>query len=78
MASSFKPAVAHSLSVENFDKIWTDQAAEDSPCGTPTDSRLSTAFEGFTYVSPSFLTASMVALAKAGGGGAAAAAPADA
>ena len=22
-------------SVENFDKIWTDLAPEDSPCGTP-------------------------------------------
>ena len=63
MPSSFKPAIAHSLSVENFDKIWTEQRPEDSPCGTPTDPSLETAFQGFTYVSPSFLTASMVALA---------------
>ena len=35
MASPFKPSVNHVDSVENFDKIWTDQAAEDSPCGTP-------------------------------------------
>src|ERR1700710_2954119 len=35
MASPFRPSVNHVDSVENFDKIWTDQAAEDSPCGTP-------------------------------------------
>ena len=86
--SSFRPAVAHSLSVENFDKMWTEQRPEDSPCGTPTDPAFGTAFEGFTYVSPSFLTASMVAAAAAaaargsgggaasGGGGAAPAAAA--
>jgi hypothetical protein len=35
MPSPFRPSVNHVDSVENFDKIWTDQAAEDSPCGTP-------------------------------------------
>jgi hypothetical protein len=66
--SSFKPAVSHSLSVENFDKMWTEQRPEDSPCGTPTNPGFATAFEGFTYVSPSFMAASMAALAAARGG----------
>lgn len=54
--SKFKPMVKNVLSVENFDKIWTDQPAEDSPCGTPTGSE---AFNGFTYVAPSFFTSVM-------------------
>lgn len=64
--SKFKPKVSHSLSVENFDAIWTEQAPEDSPCGSPTDPTLATAFQGFTYTSPSFLTASVMALALEG------------
>ncbi|GBF95208.1 serine threonine kinase [Raphidocelis subcapitata] len=70
--SSFKPAVSHSLSVENFDKMWTEQNPEDSPCGTPTDPGFATAFEGFTYVSPSFMAASMAAITAARRGGGAA------
>jgi p70 ribosomal S6 kinase len=50
-------------SVENFDKIWTDQPPLDSPCGTPTDPSAADAFTGFTYVAPSFVTSSMAALA---------------
>lgn len=38
----------------NFDKIWTDQPAVDSPCGTPTVASLGK-FEGFSYVEPGFL-----------------------
>lgn len=53
--ASFKPAVHSSLSVENFDAMWTEQAAEDSPCATPKDDAWAKAFEGFTYVAPSFL-----------------------
>lgn len=30
--SKFKPIVKNTFSVENFDKIWTEQPAEDSPC----------------------------------------------
>ena len=56
IVSSFKPSVKCCRSVENFDKIWTDQKPEDSPCGTPTASSIETsAFQGFSYVSPSFL-----------------------
>ncbi len=61
--SKFKPTVSHSLSVENFDKIWTDLRPEDSPCGTPTDPALAhSAFEGFTYIAPSFLPEAMAQL----------------
>ena len=35
LPSPFRPPVNHADSVENFDKIWTDLAPEDSPCGTP-------------------------------------------
>lgn len=48
-------------SVENFDKIWTEQRPVDSPCGTPTDPAYAGAFEGFTYVAPSFMASSMEA-----------------
>lgn len=57
---TFKPTVKNCLSVENFDKIWTDQPAEDSPCGTPT---CTGAFEGFSYIAPCFLAESVAALA---------------
>jgi hypothetical protein len=50
-------------SVENFDKIWTEQHPIDSPCGTPTDPAAADAFAGFTYVAPSFVTSHMAALA---------------
>lgn len=33
--STFKPVVKNSLSVENFDKMWTEQPALDSPCSSP-------------------------------------------
>jgi hypothetical protein len=52
-------------SVENFDKIWTEQRPVDSPCGTPTDPSYAGAFEGFTYIAPSFMASSMEALAAA-------------
>jgi hypothetical protein len=60
--------VAHSLSVENFDALWTAQRPEDSPCGTPTDPKLRDAFEGFTYVAPSFLAAHVAARTAPGAG----------
>jgi hypothetical protein len=50
-------------SVENFDKVWTEQKPVDSPCGTPTDPAAADAFAGFTYVAPSFVASSMAALA---------------
>lgn len=62
-------------SVENFDKIWTEQHPIDSPCGTPTDPAAADAFAGFTYVAPSFVTSSMAALALKQLKDAAAAAP---
>jgi hypothetical protein len=31
--------------VENFDKIWTDLAPEDSPCGTPPGAQEFSAFQ---------------------------------
>ncbi|KAK9829756.1 hypothetical protein WJX72_007695 [[Myrmecia] bisecta] len=43
--SPFKPTVQHVDSVENFDKMWTDLAPEDSPCGTPTRSSPEQMFE---------------------------------
>ena len=35
VSSPFRPKVGHVDSVENFDKLWTDMAPEDSPCNTP-------------------------------------------
>lgn len=35
--SPFKPTLASSSSVENFDKVWTDMPPVESPCGTPGD-----------------------------------------
>ena len=35
VSSPFRPPVGHVDSVENFDKLWTDMAPEDSPCNTP-------------------------------------------
>lgn len=58
--SKFKPKVKCSLSIENFDKIWTDQPAEDSPCGTPRSHEHSL-FKGFTYVQPSFIARALAA-----------------
>mmetsp|Transcript_22204 Transcript_22204/g.48489 ORF Transcript_22204/g.48489 Transcript_22204/m.48489 type:complete len:182 (-) Transcript_22204:1240-1785(-) len=52
--SKFKPAVNDNTDVGNFDKIWTDQPPEDSPCSTPT-AAAAAAFQGFTYTEPSFL-----------------------
>mmetsp|Transcript_22199 Transcript_22199/g.48473 ORF Transcript_22199/g.48473 Transcript_22199/m.48473 type:complete len:514 (+) Transcript_22199:245-1786(+) len=62
--SKFKPSVTGNSCVENFDKIWTDQLPEDSPCGTPTTGHDS-AFHGFTYVEPSYLEHVMESRGKA-------------
>jgi len=35
VASPFRPSLGQHDSVENFDRIWTDLAPEDSPVGTP-------------------------------------------
>lgn len=64
--SKFKPEVSSATDIKNFDKLWTDQPAVDSPCGTPNCTNLPTGtptnsntrddpFKGFTYVAPSFL-----------------------
>ena len=42
MSSPFRPKVGHVDSVENFDKLWTDMAPEDSPCNTPPAADLNT------------------------------------
>ena len=46
--------------MENFDRVWTDQAPEDSPCSSPVKGlgqggMGSNIFEGFTYSAPSLL-----------------------
>ena len=57
IASPFQPKLDHHMSVENFDKIWTDLPAQDSPCTTPTTGSLgeNNEFDGFSYVAPSLL-----------------------
>jgi ribosomal protein S6 kinase beta len=57
IVSPFKPKLACHMSVENFDKIWTDLPAQDSPCSTPTKGSLEEngEFDGFSYVAPSLL-----------------------
>ncbi|KAL6753068.1 kinase-like domain-containing protein [Haematococcus lacustris] len=57
LPSKFVPEVSCSRCVNNFDKLWTDQPAEDSPCGTPSAAHHD-AFQGYTYVAPSFLSES--------------------
>ena len=60
--SPFKPSIKSHESVENFDKIWTDLPAHDSPCVTPTKDHTKDehyTFEGFTYCAPSFLSEAM-------------------
>lgn len=57
--SPFKPTINSPDSVENFDKIWTDLPARESPCATPREGRSLEEnghhFEGFTYEAPSLL-----------------------
>jgi len=57
--SPFRPTIKSPDSVENFDKIWTDLPAHESPCTTPQEgSSLEKShhhFEGFTYEAPSVL-----------------------
>lgn len=57
IVSPFKPKLACHMSVENFDKIWTDLPPQDSPCSTPTKGSLEEngEFDGFSYVAPSLL-----------------------
>lgn len=59
ITSPFKPTIQSTKSVENFDKLWTDQPVEDSPCNTPKTSALvsdpTAIFRGFTFTSPSYL-----------------------
>jgi len=52
--SKFKPNVQCHKSTENFDRIWTDQLPEDSPCATP-GSHIESMFKGFTYVDKNLL-----------------------
>ena len=68
--SPFRPTLHHDDSVENFDKMWTDLAPEDSPCGTPRDAEGGAAglFPGFSYVAPPSVEAA-VAKARAEKGG---------
>ena len=67
LASPFKPTIQHDASVENFDRIWTDQAAEDSPPASPTKcaDASNNIFQGFTYVEPSLLAATIAAAPRA-------------
>lgn len=51
------PQVDCPKSIENFDKIWTDQPPEDSPCATP-GSHIESMFQGFTFVDKNFLALS--------------------
>lgn len=57
IVSPFQPKLEHHMSVENFDKIWTDLPAQDSPCTTPTTGSLgeNNEFDGFSYVAPGLL-----------------------
>lgn len=54
--SPFKPTIKEVSSVENFDKMWTDQAPLDSPCGTPQRTSPEDMFHGYSYVAPSLMT----------------------
>mmetsp|Transcript_14126 Transcript_14126/g.34838 ORF Transcript_14126/g.34838 Transcript_14126/m.34838 type:complete len:551 (-) Transcript_14126:1063-2715(-) len=85
--SKFKPEVTCARDIKNFDKLWTDQKPEESPCGTPTGAGLQNGtptssgctkedpFKGFTYVAPCFMENGIMAAMS---GAAAAAATASA
>ncbi|KAI3666809.1 hypothetical protein L6452_41846 [Arctium lappa] len=47
---SFRPEVAGSQCIANFDKRWTDMPLLDSPASSPNGS--ANLFQGFTYVQP--------------------------
>lgn len=69
LESKFKPEVSCPRDIKNFDKLWTDQPAVDSPCGTPTASGAAGAehhFRGFTYVAPCVLDQILAAAATNG------------
>ncbi|CAL5223372.1 g5877 [Coccomyxa viridis] len=66
VSSPFRPKVGHVDSVENFDKLWTDMAPEDSPCNTPPATDLDT-FQGFTYCAPSYMESMAAAAAMKSG-----------
>lgn len=51
--SPFKPSTQGVNSVENFDKMWTEQSPTDSPASTPTN--LDSMFHGYTYTTPNML-----------------------
>ena len=51
--SPFKPSTQGLNSVENFDKMWTEQSPTDSPAGTPTN--LESMFHGYSYCTPHML-----------------------
>lgn len=51
--SPFKPSTTGVNSVENFDKMWTEQSPTDSPAGTPTN--LDSIFNGYSYCTPHML-----------------------
>lgn len=57
--SPFRPTIKSPDSVENFDKIWTDLPAHESPCTTPNEGssleKNHHHFEGFTYEAASVL-----------------------
>jgi p70 ribosomal S6 kinase len=70
--SPFRPTLRHDDSVENFDRMWTDLAPEDSPAGTPRDAGGAAAglFPGFSYVAPTSVDGALAkarAAAEAGG-----------
>ncbi|GMH42467.1 hypothetical protein BSKO_10386 [Bryopsis sp. KO-2023] len=55
MVSKYKPIVPNSLSIDNFEKRFTNMPAVDSPCGTPDNPSWMIAFQGYTYTTPSLL-----------------------
>eukprot|EP00200_Dunaliella_tertiolecta_P003728 CAMPEP_0202360384 /NCGR_PEP_ID=MMETSP1126-20121109/13346_1 /ASSEMBLY_ACC=CAM_ASM_000457 /TAXON_ID=3047 /ORGANISM="Dunaliella tertiolecta, Strain CCMP1320" /LENGTH=747 /DNA_ID=CAMNT_0048954081 /DNA_START=226 /DNA_END=2469 /DNA_ORIENTATION=- len=58
LESKFKPAVSSRTCTANFDKLWTDQPPEDSPCNSPHQGGgdpCGDFFKGFTYIAPGLL-----------------------
>lgn len=50
MRPSFRPEIAGTHCIANFDKCWTDMSLVDSPISSPKDN--SDPFQGYTYVKP--------------------------
>lgn len=51
----YKPIVAHDKDLQNFDKMFTDEKAEDTPSNPSDIQNTANRYDGFTYKDPSLI-----------------------